>query len=184
MWFSRGGKSEIVQNVLGRTIHQKPCRIGVMWPTIGQAKKWSKDDFMGSLVDPTPELSALIGDDTGRRKSDNTLLHKIFSGGLIDMVGANAPGDLRRMKCGLATGRRSTPIVEITSDEGSQLEIFAKRGSEFADTIQIYCSYPALKGKSRIEPKLLQSDLRVWISFCEKCGGVRHAQNGSFAVRG
>ena len=170
MWFSRGGKSEIVQNVLGRTIHQKPCRIGVMWPTLGQAKKWSKDDFMGSLVDPTPELYALIGDGTGRRKSDNTLLHKIFTGGLIDMVGANAVGDLRRMKYRLGYGDEIDAIVEITSDEGSQLEIFAKRGSEYADTIQIYCSYPSLKGKSRIEPKLLQSDLRVWISICLKCG--------------
>jgi phage terminase large subunit GpA-like protein len=27
--FSRGGKSEIVLNVLGYTIHQRPCRIGV-----------------------------------------------------------------------------------------------------------------------------------------------------------
>ena len=170
MWFSRGGKSEIVQNVLGRTIHQKPCRIGVAWPTLGQAKKWSKDDFMGSLVEPTPELSALIGDNTGRRKSDNTLLHKIFAGGLIDMVGMNAPGDLRRMKYRLGYGDEIDAIIEIASDEGSQLDIFAKRGSEYADTMQIYCSYPALKGKSRIEPKLLQSDLRVWISFCLTCG--------------
>ena len=31
MWFSRGGKSEVVQNVLGRTIHQNPCRVPVPW---------------------------------------------------------------------------------------------------------------------------------------------------------
>ena len=170
MWFSRGGKSEIVQNVLGRTIHQKPCRIGVMWPTLGQAKKWSKDDFMGSLVEPTPELYALIGDGSGRRKSDNTLLHKLFTGGLIDMVGANTPGDLRRMKYQVGYCDEIDAIVIILSDEGSQLDIFALRGKEFPDAIQIYCSYPSLKGKSRIEPKLLQSDLRVWISFCLKCG--------------
>ena len=51
---AHGGKSEVVQNVLGRTIHQTPCRIGVMWPVEGDGKLWSKDDFMGSLVEPTP----------------------------------------------------------------------------------------------------------------------------------
>src|SRR5207248_3975790 len=80
--FSRGGKSEVVLNALGYTIDQRPCRIGAMWPTLGQGKKWSKDDFTGSLIESTPALSALIANATGRRKSDNTLLHKIFAGGL------------------------------------------------------------------------------------------------------
>lgn len=55
MWASRTGKTEVVANALGRTIHQNPCRIGVMWPVAGDGKLWSKDDFMGSLVEPTPE---------------------------------------------------------------------------------------------------------------------------------
>jgi phage terminase large subunit GpA-like protein len=46
--FSRGGKSEIVLNVLGYIIHQRPCRIGCMWPTQGNAKKWSKGDLTSS----------------------------------------------------------------------------------------------------------------------------------------
>jgi phage terminase large subunit GpA-like protein len=52
--YSRGGKSEVVLNVLGWTIDQRPCRIGCMWPTLGQAKKWSKDDLMTALIEPTP----------------------------------------------------------------------------------------------------------------------------------
>src|SRR5881394_2682505 len=73
--YSRDGKSEVVLNALGWTIHQRPCRIGCMWPTLGQAKKWSKDDLVGALIEPTQELYELVGDGTGRRKSDNTLLH-------------------------------------------------------------------------------------------------------------
>ena len=53
--------------------------MGCMWPTLGQAKKWSKDDFVTALIEPTPELYELVGDGTGRRKSDNTLLHKLFT---------------------------------------------------------------------------------------------------------
>jgi phage terminase large subunit GpA-like protein len=177
--FSRGGKSEIVLNVLGFTIHQRPCRIGCLWPTLGQAEKWSKDDFSGSLIEPTPELYDLIGSGTGRRKSDNTLLHKLFSGGLIDIVGANAPGDLRRMKARVLYADEIDAIVEIGTDEGDQLAIFKKRGAEFSDTIEIYCSYPSLKRRSRIEAKLLETDYRQWIVTCALCGGEPYVMHRS-----
>jgi phage terminase large subunit GpA-like protein len=169
--YSRGGKSEVVLNVLGYVIDQRPCRIGVMWPTLGQAKKWSKDDFQISLIEPTPPLLDLVGDGRGRRKSDNTLLHKLFAGGLIDIIGANAPGDLRRMKARVLYADEIDAICEISSDEGDQLAIFKKRGSEFADTIEIYCSYPSLKRRSRIEAKLLETDYRQWLVTCVLCGG-------------
>jgi phage terminase large subunit GpA-like protein len=169
--FSRGGKSEVVLNALGYTIDQRPCRIGVMWPTLGQAKKWSKDDFQISLIEPTPPLLDLVGDGIGRRKSDNTILHKLYAGGLIDIVGANAPGDLRRMKARFLYADEIDAVVEISSDEGDQLAIFKKRGAEFADTIEVYCSYPSLKRRSRIEAKLLETDFRQWLVTCAKCGG-------------
>lgn len=182
---SRLGKSATVQNALGYKIHQAPCRIGVMWPTLGQAKKWSKDDFMGELVEPTPELADLIGDDSGRRKSDNTLLHKIFLGGLIDMVGANTPGDLRRMKFRFGYGDEIDAIDEHGSDEGSILDIFKKRGSEYPDTTEVYCSYPSFRGRSRIEAKLLESDYRQWKVTCLICGGepyVMHRNQLRYSV--
>jgi phage terminase large subunit GpA-like protein len=169
--YSRGGKSEVVLNVLGYVIDQRPCRIGVMWPTLGQAKKWSKDDFQISLIEPTPPLLDLVGDGRGRRKSDNTHLHKLFAGGLIDIIGANAPGDLRRMKARVLYADEIDAICEISSDEGDQLAIFKKRGAEFADTIEIYCSYPSLKRRSRIEAKLLETDYRQWLATCVLCGG-------------
>lgn len=177
--FSRGGKSEIVLNVLGFTIHQRPCRIGCMWPTLGQAEKWSKDDFSRTLIEPTPELFDLVGSGAGRRKSDNTLLHKLFSGGLIDIVGANAPGDLRRMKARVLYADEIDAICEVATDEGDQLSIFKKRGAEFADTIEIYCSYPSLKRRSRIEAKLLETDLRQWQVICIKCGGEPYVMHRS-----
>ncbi len=172
MLYSRGGKSEVVLNVLGYMIHQRPCRIGSMWPSLGQAKKWSKDDLWGSLIEPTQVLYNLFGGDAiGRRLSSNTILHKLFPGGLIDIVGANAPGDLRRMKARVLYADEIDAIGEILTDEGDQLAIFKKRGSEFADTIEIYCSYPSLKRRSRIEAKLLETDYRQWFVSCVLCGG-------------
>ncbi len=177
--YSRGGKSEVVLNVLGYMIGQRPCRLGVMWPTLGQAKKWSKDDLQGSLITPTPSLLELCGDGTGRRKTAATILHKLFSGGLIDIVGANTPGDLRRMKARVLYADEIDAINEIESDEGDQLAIFKRRGSEYADTIEIYCSYPSVKRRSRIEAKLLETDYRQWNVTCALCGGAPYVMHRS-----
>jgi phage terminase large subunit GpA-like protein len=169
--YSRGGKSEVVLNAIGYWIDELPSDIFVMWPTLGQAKKWSKDQLQRELIDPTPSLGALIGDGTGRRKSDNTLLHKIYPGGLIDMVGANSPGDIRRAKGNRLYADEIDAIVEVQSDEGDQVKQFKGRGDEFPDTREVYCSYPSLKGKSRIEAKLLESDYNEWFVTCPICGG-------------
>lgn len=185
--FSRGGKSEVVLNAVGYWIHEAPASIFVMWPTLGQAKKWSKDQLQRELIDPTPELTALIGDGAGRRRSDNTLLHKLFDGGLIDMVGANSPGDIRRAKGNRLYADEIDAIVEIQSDEGDQLKQFKGRGDEYPDTSEVYCSYPSLRDRSRIEAKLLKSDLQQWFVSCLLCGGepfIMHRHGGDpFADR-
>jgi phage terminase large subunit GpA-like protein len=172
MMASRLGKSRIVLTALGFIIKEQPCRIGAMWPVEGDGKLWVKDDFMGELVEPTPELAAIIDNSLGQRKSTNTILHKRFTGGSLTTLGANAPGRMRRMKARVLYADEIDAIIEITTDEGDQLKIFAKRGSEYPDCIQIYCSYPSLKGKSRIEAKLLASDLRQWFVTCLLCGGA------------
>lgn len=179
MMASRLGKSRIVLSALGFKIEHQPCRIGVMWPVEGDGKLWIKDDFMGELVEPNEPLQLLIGDARGQRDAKNTILHKRFRGGLLQVAGGNAPGRLRRMKArwlygdeidGLETMRMETKDGRKGKSEGDILEIFAKRGSEYADCTQIYCSYPSLRGRSRIEAKLLETDLRQWVVTCPICG--------------
>ncbi len=180
MLYSRGLKSTVVLLALGYFIDQSPRRILSLWPTNSQAEKWSKDILTGELFDTTPPLH-FLGSQTGRRLGSNTLLHKLFPGGLIDMFGANAPGDMRRAKGSLLYGEEIDAIEETSTDEGDQMAIFAKRGDEYPDTIRVWASYPSLKildaegrpapGHSRIDSKLLQSDGNQWFSTCLLCGG-------------
>lgn len=180
MMASRLGKSRVVLTALGFVIVEQPCRIGVMWPVEGDGKLWSKDDLMGELVEPTPEIARLIDDARGQRKTKNSLLQKRFPGGLLQILGANAPGRLRRMKArflyadeidGIETTSIETKEGRKGKSEGDILDIFAKRGSEYADCSQVYCSYPSLRGRSRIEAKLLETDLQQWFVTCPLCGG-------------
>lgn len=166
---SRLGKTEVCMNILGHGVSEVPRRALIMYPTISQAEKFSKETLQKELIDPTPCLSELLGDDRGRRKSGGTLLHKIFPGGLINIFGGNAAGEMRRAKGNLQIADEIDALEEQQGDEGDQLEIFWMRGSEYPDAIKIAASYPSRRGRSRVEALMLQSDFRRWFTVCPKC---------------
>ena len=168
--FSRAGKSEVILNAIGYFIDQEPRRILSLWPTEKHAEKFSKDNLVLELFDPTEPLQ-FLGTKGSKRTSGNTLLHKIFPAGLLDLFGANAPGDMRRAKGNFLYADEIDAIGTEQTDEGDQIAIFAKRGSEFPDTIQVYASYPGMRGKSRIHAKIEASDWQQWFVTCLKCGG-------------
>jgi phage terminase large subunit GpA-like protein len=167
--FSRAGKSETVLNYLGYRIHQDPCAMVVGWPTNGQKKKWVKSDFHVSLIGATPALAELVPNDTGRRKSRNTLDQMLYPGGSLDVIAFTTTGDMRRTKGEVFVGDEIDAIKEHENDEGNPLESASVRASEFKSALEIYCSYPSVRGKSRIEAKLLRSDLRQWFVSCPIC---------------
>lgn len=165
---SRSGKTEVIMNIVGHGIAEKPRKILVMYPTISAAEKWSKETLMTGLVEPTPEIDALLGDGGGRRKSSNTILHKMFPGGLLNAFGSNVPTEMRRAKGNLLLADEIDAFE--TAGEGDPLEVFWVRGSEYPDTIKIAASYPSLKGSSKIEALMLLSDYRVMKYPCPHCG--------------
>jgi phage terminase large subunit GpA-like protein len=168
--YSRGLKSTTVLLLLGYMIDQAPRPILSLWPTNGNAELWSKDVLTGELFDTTEPLFPL-GSSAKKRTGDNTLLHKRFPGGRITMFGANAPGDMRRAKGSLLYADEIDAIKRNESDEGDPLAIFVKRGDEFPDTIRIFASYPSVRGLSRIDGKMLETDGNQWFSTCVRCGG-------------
>jgi len=168
--FSRGLKSTVMLLAIGYTVDQAPRRILYMMPTTGQVEKFSKDNLCGELFDTTPCLNP-YGSKGNRRITSNTILHKQFPGGLITMFGANAPGELRRAKGSFLIIDEKDAIQKEEGDEGDQVQIFWKRGSEYPDTIRVSASYPSLLGHSRIINDLENSDWNEWHVTCVKCGG-------------
>ena len=170
MLYSRGLKSTVILLAMGYLIDQAPRRILCLWPTNSQGERFSKDNLCGELLDTTPCLNYL-GSQGNRRLSANTILLKHFPGGLINIFGANAPGDLRRSKGSFLYADEIDAIASEVTDEGDQLKIFERRGSEYPDTIQVFASYPSLLGHSRISSRLENSDFNEWHSTCAECGG-------------
>lgn len=168
--YSRGLKSTTILLLIGYMIDQAPRRILSLWPTNLQAEKFSKDVLTGELFDTTECLN-FLGTSGKKRDGQNTLLHKIFPGGLIDLFGANAPGDMRRAKGSLLCADEIDAIDQTQTDEGDQIEIFWKRGAEYPDTIRVSASYPSLRGKSRIDARMAETDGNQWFVTCVLCGG-------------
>src|SRR5438874_7485384 len=102
------------------------------------------------MVEASEELHGLLKDGRGRRLANNTILNKSFPGGYLSMFGANVPGDFRRAKGNFLYADEIDAIAITETDEGDQLRQFAIRGSEYPDTVQIFCSYPSLRGDSNI----------------------------------
>lgn len=167
---SRLGKTEVCMNIIGHSIDEAPRKILCLYPTTSQAEKWSKETLEKELFETTPSLQWLVRG--GRRNSSNTILHKLFPGGLMNIFGGNAPGELRRAKGNLLFADEVDALQSSKGkrDEGDQLSILWMRGSEYRDTIRIAASYPSEEGQSRIAHLMESSDFRKWITPCSECG--------------
>lgn len=103
-WASQMGKSAILLNTIGYFVHQDPSPILMLQPTLQLAEGFSKDRI-ATMIRDTPVLRPLFGQ-VRSRDSGNTLLHKIFPGGHITIVGTNSP-----------TSLSSRPIRIMIADE-------------------------------------------------------------------
>lgn len=98
------GKTEILNNIVGYYIDQDPSTILNLQPTLEMAQTWSKDRLAPMVRD-----NACLTDKVQESKAKdgkNTILHKLFPGGHITIVGANSPA-----------GLASRPIRIVLCDE-------------------------------------------------------------------
>ena len=86
---SQVGKSDVMNNIIGRFAHLDPCAVMMIQPTIEMAEDYSKSRISPMIRD-TKCLSSLFFD-VKSRDSNNTILSKIFPGGRLIMCGANSP---------------------------------------------------------------------------------------------
>lgn len=165
---SQVGKTETCLNIIGYFIHQDPCPILFMEPTLEIAEAYSKDRLIPMIRD-TPILSEIFP--VARSKDGTqTLLHKKFPGGHVTLIGSNS-----------AAGVSSRPIRVFIADEvdryppsagteGNPLSLGDKRTTTFWNRKKIRVSSPTVKGASEIEREFEASDKRYYHVPCPQCG--------------
>ena len=161
------GWTEVINNAAAFYMTQDPAPILVIQPTGDMAEAWSKDRLAPMLRD-TPALRNRVRDPRSR-DSGNTILQKLFPGGHLTMIGANAPAGLasRPIRIVLADEVNRYPVSAGT--EGDPLALAAKRQTTFWNRKTLIGSTPTRKGACAITREFEHTDKRRYHVPCPHC---------------
>lgn len=165
---SQIGKSDVMNNVIGRFAMVAPAPIMMVQPTIDMAQDYSK-----SRIAPMIRDSKALGEifrDVKSRDSGNTILSKLFPGGRLIMGGANSPAGLasRPIKILLCDEVDRFPLS--AGSEGDPIDLASKRMTTFWDNVMGLFSTPTNAGESRIDDEYLTGTQEEWQHECPNCG--------------
>ncbi len=174
---ARVGYTKCVGNLVAYHIHQDPCPIMVVQPTVEDAEGYSKEEIAPMLRD-TPALRGLVSD-AKAKDSSNTILQKMFPGGTLSLVGANSPRGFRRVS------RRVVIFDEVdgyptagAGNEGDQITLGIRRSEYYWNRKIVAGSTPTTKNISRIEDLYGKSDQRRYFVPCPHCGEMQYLKFG------
>ena len=163
------GKTDMIQNMIGRMIHLAPGPSLMVLPDEDAAKEIVKERI-GPTIDMTPVLKERV---FGGHKSG--VSYKSFPGGFLFLTGSISP-----------TGLKSRPIRYLFMDEvdgyvanaggeGDPVYLARKRTQNFrAFAKHVLTSTPKLKSSSRIYREFLRGTREEWEFPCKACSGLHH----------
>lgn len=165
---SQIGKSDIMNNVIGRYSHFAPAPIMMIQPTIEMAQDYSKSRIAPMIRDT--KVLREIYRDVKTRETGNTILSKIFPGGRLIMGGANSPAGLASRPIKILLADEVDRFPDSAGTEGDPVDLAAKRMTTFWDKRLGLFSTPTIAGESRIEEEYLQGTQEEWQHECPNCG--------------
>ncbi len=169
---ARVGYTKIINHAIGYHIHQDPCSIMVVQPTLEDAGGYSKEEIAPMLRD-TPCLQGLV-QDAKAKDGSNTILQKIYPGGTLGIVGANSPRGFRRVSRRIVIFDETDGYPASAGTEGDQIKLGIRRTEYFWNRKIIAGSTPTIKGHSRIERMFEQGDQRRYFVPCPHCGEMQY----------
>lgn len=162
------GKTEsFVNNTIGYFIHQQPCPILMVQPSLAMAQTWSKDRFAPMIRD-SKVLKGLIKDPRAKN-SENTILAKSFDGGRLSVIGANSPASLASRPIRVVLLDEPDRYPPSAGTEGDPSNLARARTKTYWNRKVGICGTPTVKGSSRIEMAYLESDQRTYEVPCPHC---------------
>lgn len=165
---SQIGKSDMMNNVIGRFVHLDPCAIMMIQPTIDMAQDYSKTRIAPMIRD-TKVLNNLFYD-VKSRDANNTILSKVFPGGRLIMCGANSPAGLASRPIRILLADEVDRFPDSAGTEGDPADLAAKRMTTFWNSCMGLFSTPTNEGSSRIDEEYLAGTQEEWQHKCPNCG--------------
>jgi len=168
---ARVGYTKALNWAVAYHMHQDPCSILLVQPTIDDAQGYSKDEIAPMLRD-VPCLQGLVTE--GYRDSSNTILKKLFPGGSLNLVGANSARGFRRLTCRVVLFDEVDGYPPTAGEEGDQIALGIRRSDTFWNRKIAIGSTPTIAGLSRVERSYLASDQRRYFVPCPHCGEFQY----------
>lgn len=165
---SQIGKSDIMNNVIGRFAHLDPCAIMLMQPTLMDAEDYSKSRI-AAMIEATPVLRNVFKE-VKSRSTGNTILTKYFPGGRLVITGANSPSQLASKAIRILLCDEVDRFPDSAGSEGDPVDLAAKRMTTFWNRVMGLFSTPTIKGVSRIDDEYLAGTQEEWQHECPCCG--------------
>jgi phage terminase large subunit GpA-like protein len=164
---ARVGYTKCINATIGYYMHQDPCPVMVVQPTIEDAQGYSKEEIAPMLRD-CPTLAAIVPEPK-TRDSDNTILLKRFPGGSLSIVGANSARGFRRVSRKVVLFDETDGYPPSAGTEGDQIQLGIRRTEYYWDRKILTGSTPTIAGRSRIEQLFLSGDQRRYYVPCPHC---------------
>jgi len=169
---ARVGYSKILNHVAAYHIHQDPCPIMIVQPTIEDAQGYSKEEIAPMLRD-TPVLRGLVSE-AKAKDGANTILQKQFPGGSLSLVGANSPRGFRRVSRRVVLFDEIDGYPASAGTEGDQIKLGIRRTEYYWNRKIVSGSTPTVKDFSRVERMFQQGDQRRYFCPCPECGHMQY----------
>jgi phage terminase large subunit GpA-like protein len=166
---ARIGYTKIVGHLIGYHVHQDPCSILVVLPTIDDAEGWSKEELTPT-VEQTDVLRELIAP-MKARSTGNTILRKSYPGGIIHAVGANSARGFRRITVRIVIFDETDGYPPSAGSEGDQEKLGETRAATAWNRKIIKGSTPTDEDGSRIDRSWKESSQGHYVLTCPACGG-------------
>jgi len=165
---ARVGATKMLCAAVAFHMAHDPCPMMFVQPTVEDAQGFSKEEIAPMLRD-VPALQGLVRD-AGPRSGEDTILHKLFPGGSLTMVGANSGRGFRRVSRRIVFFDEVDAYPASAGSEGDQIDLGVRRTETFWNRKIVAASTPLVAGRSRISTMFEEGDQRRYHVPCPHCG--------------
>lgn len=145
-----------------------PCPIMLLFAKTGDAKNFH-DEKLVPAGSATTVMHSKI-DFKATRTSGVRWDNRAYDGGFLKLVGSNSPGNVKSTsKVGLGVVEEPDDTTDNVAGQGDAIGLLEERLKRYVGSKMIVGGTPAVKGLSKIEARLEQSDKRQLPIRCHEC---------------
>lgn len=164
---SQVGKTEMEMNMMAYMIDNDPGPAIFVLPTVDNGKDTSKRRIAPMIRDTKPLRDKVASSKS--RDSDNTVLKKIYPGGMLTITGSNSSASLASIPCRYVFGDERDRWAKDAGGEGDPWGLVEARTITFYNYKMVEVSTPTIRGHSAIEKSFELGTQEYWCVECPHC---------------